>query len=166
LREQGAQLIVLGSGDSSLEDALRKARRAHPEDIGLHIGYDEPLAHQIEAGADAFLMPSRFEPCGLNQIYSLRYGTVPIVRRTGGLADTVVDTTAESLADKTATGFCFDAPTPSALWEAVERALDHYRTPERWQQLMQTGMRQDFSWRRSAERYIALYKHVLRHRYA
>jgi starch synthase len=161
LLQQGAQLVVLGSGDKLLEAALRKARAQHPDAIGLHIGYDEALAHHIEAGADAFLMPSRFEPCGLNQIYSLRYGTVPVVRRTGGLADTVVDTTARSLADNTATGFCFDAPTAPALWGAAERAIHYYREPERWQQLIETGMRQDFSWQRSAEHYIELYERVL-----
>jgi starch synthase len=164
LMQQGAQLVVLGSGDKLLEDALRKAGKQNPENIGLHIGYDEPLAHHIEAGADIFLMPSRFEPCGLNQIYSLRYGTVPIVRRTGGLADTVIDTTAETLADKTATGFCFDASSATALWGAVERALHRYREPEAWRQLVETGMRQDFSWRRSAERYIELYERVLTRR--
>ena len=164
LIQQGGQLVVLGSGDKLLEAALRKAGKQNPENIGLHIGYDEPLAHHIEAGADIFLMPSRFEPCGLNQIYSLRYGTVPIVRRTGGLADTVIDTTAETLADKTATGYCFDTPSAAALWGAVERALHHYREPEVWRQLVETGMRQDFSWRRSAERYIELYERVLTRR--
>jgi starch synthase len=161
LLQQGAQLVVLGSGDKLLEAALRKARARNPEAIGLHLGYDEPLAHRIEAGADVFLMPSRFEPCGLNQIFSLRYGTIPVVRRTGGLADTVVDTTAETLAGKTATGFCFDTPAAPALWGAVERALHHYRVPELWRQLIETGMRQDFSWRRSAEQYIELYERVL-----
>jgi len=164
LIQQGGQLVVLGSGDKLLEAALRKAGKQNPENIGLHIGYDEPLAHHIEAGADIFLMPSRFEPCGLNQIYSLRYGTVPIVRRTGGLADTVIDTTAETLADKTATGYCFDTPSATALWGAVERALHHYHEPEVWRQLVETGMRQDFSWRRSAERYIELYERVLTRR--
>jgi starch synthase len=166
LLKQGAQLVVLGSGDKLLEAALRKADKENPESIGLHVGYDELLAHRIEAGADAFLMPSRFEPCGLNQIYSLRYGTIPVVRRTGGLADTVVDTTAQTLADRTATGFCFDAPTAPSLWGAMERAIHHYRTPELWQQLVDTGMRQDFSWRRSAERYIELYERVLEQRAA
>ena len=164
LLQQNAQLVVLGSGDKLLEAALRKARTQHPDAIGLHIGYDESLSHLIEAGADAFLMPSRFEPCGLNQIYSLRYGTVPIVRRTGGLADTVVDATTATLADKTATGFCFEAATGTALWEAVERAIYHYRSPDLWQQLIDTGMRQDFSWQRSAEHYIELYERVLARR--
>jgi starch synthase len=164
LLQQGAQLVVLGSGDKFLEAALRKAQRERPNAIGLHIGYDESLAHQIEAGADAFLMPSRFEPCGLNQIYSLRYGTVPVVRRTGGLADTVVDTTTATLANKTATGFCFDAPTGPALWEAVERAIHHFRAPDLWGQLIDAGMRQDFSWHRSAKHYIELYERVLAQR--
>jgi len=164
LLQRNAQLVVLGSGDKHLEAALRKARAEHPDAVGLHIGYDESLSHHIEAGADIFLMPSRFEPCGLNQIYSLRYGTVPVVRRTGGLADTVVDTTAATLADKTATGFCFDAPTGQALWETVERAIHYYHEPWNWQQLIETGMRQDFSWRRSAEQYLELYERVLARR--
>jgi len=166
LLQRNAQLVVLGSGDKPLEAALRKARAEHPDAVGLHIGYDESLSHQIEAGADIFLMPSRFEPCGLNQIYSLRYGTVPVVRRTGGLADTVVDTTAATLADKTATGFCFDAATGQSLWETVERAIHYYHEPWNWQQLIETGMRQDFSWRRSAEQYIELYERVLAQRRA
>jgi len=119
------------------------------------------MVREIEAGADIFLMPSRFEPCGLNQIYSLRYGTVPVVRRTGGLADTIVDTTPETLEDKTATGFCFDRAEASALWSSVERALDHYRKPECWAQIVDTGMRQDFSWKRSAQQYVELYTRVL-----
>jgi starch synthase len=158
LMQRGTQLVVLGSGDRALEAGLRRARKQHPEQIGLHIGYDEALAHRIEAGADIFLMPSRFEPCGLNQIYSQRYGTVPIVRSTGGLADTVVDTTVESLAAKTATGFSFRKPAPAALWSAVRRALECYTQPGQWQQLMVTGMQQDFSWKQSARQYIELYK--------
>jgi starch synthase len=164
LLQRNAQLVVLGSGDRHLEAALRKAHAQHPDVVGLHIGYDESLSHQIEAGADIFLMPSRFEPCGLNQIYSLRYGTVPVVRRTGGLADTVIDTTAATLADRTATGFCFDAATGPALWDAVERAIHYYHEPANWQQLIETGMRQDFSWRRSAEQYLDLYERVLARR--
>ena len=166
LLQHNAQLVVLGNGDKRLEAALRKANSQHPDSVGLHVGYDEPLSHQIEAGADMFLMPSRFEPCGLNQVYSLRYGTVPIVRRTGGLADTVVDTTPATLADKTATGFCFDATTGRALWEAMERALHYYHEPSHWQQLIETGMRQDFSWRRSAAHYVEVYERVLAQRSA
>ena len=161
LVQQKAQLIVLGSGDEQLETALRKAAEKYPRNIGVFIGYDEVLAHQIEAGADIFLMPSRFEPCGLNQIYSQRYGTVPIVRHTGGLVDTVTNTTAETLADKTATGFSFQAATPAALWEAVELALHYYRQPDSWTQIVCAGMKQDFSWKRSAQQYIELYQTVL-----
>ena len=160
LMQRGAQLVVLGSGDSALEAGLRMARKQHPQQVGLHIGYNEALAHRIEAGADMFLMPSRFEPCGLNQIYSQRYGTVPIVRSTGGLADTVVDTTVESLAGRKATGFSFHKPVPEALWSAVRRALDCFAQPEQWQQLMMTGMQQDFGWKQSARQYIELYERI------
>jgi starch synthase len=161
LVKQGAQLAVLGSGDKTLESALRKAAREYPEHVGVHLGYDESLAHLLEAGGDMLLMPSRFEPCGLNQIYSLRYGTVPIVRLTGGLADTVVDTTPENLTDKTATGFCFHKASAAALWNAVQRAIKHYREPASWSRIIDNGMRQDFSWKRSAARYIALYRQIL-----
>ena len=160
--DRGGQVIMLGSGERELEQAMRQAHQSHPDQTGLFIGYDEKRAHQIEAGCDAFLMPSRFEPCGLNQIYSLRYGTVPIVRRTGGLADTVVDLTPETLANGTATGFHFDKPTGTALWEAVERALDLYQhSRPHWDQLAITGMQQDLSWTSSAEHYQALYLKAL-----
>mgnify|MGYP001813347356 FL=1 len=161
---RGAQLVVLGSGDSKLETAIKKAVQVHPRNIGAHIGYDEALAHHIEAGADIFLMPSRFEPCGLNQIYSQRYGTVPVVRNTGGLADTVTDTTPETLEAKTATGFSFQQPTATALGKAVGRALGCYRKPETWQQIVCNGMKLDFSWKRSAELYLELYTAILAHR--
>ena len=161
LVEKGAQLVILGSGDSQLEADILEAKKKYPQQLGIVIGYDEKLAHHIEAGADCFLMPSRFEPCGLNQIYSQRYGTVPIVRHTGGLADTVTDTTAETLEDKTATGFSFAEATATALWDAVERALVHYRDTQCWQQIMINGMQQDFSWKRSAEQYLALYEQLL-----
>ncbi len=158
LMRRPLQLVLLGSGQKKLEDALRAAQAAYPHRLGLHIGYDEPLAHLIEAGADAFLMPSRFEPCGLNQIYSLRYGTLPIVRRTGGLADTVVDADADALALGTATGFVFDAATPAALLAAIDRALALFRRPSAWIGVMQTAMAQDYSWARSAQRYLDLYR--------
>ena len=161
LVNQEAQLIVLGSGEKILEAGLRKAATLQPKHVATHIGYDEALSHHIEAGADIFLMPSRFEPCGLNQIYSQRYGTVPIVRHTGGLADTVVDTTAETLEAKTATGFSFDKATAVALSGAVTRALGYYRQPEIWKQLVHTGMKQDFSWTHSAQLYLELYRKIL-----
>jgi starch synthase len=161
LVKEGAQLIVLGSGDRQLEKALQKAAAKYPQHIGTHLGYDETLAHHIEAGADIFLMPSRFEPCGLNQIYSQRYGTVPVVRHTGGLVDTVTDTTPATLDNKTATGFSFHETTATALRDAVVRALSCYREPDTWLQIMRTGMKQDFSWKRSAQLYIDLYETVL-----
>jgi starch synthase len=164
LVKQQAQLIVLGSGDGKLETAIRKATKAYPKHVAAHIGYDEALSHHIEAGADIFLMPSRFEPCGLNQIYSQRYGTIPVVRKTGGLADTVTDTTPETLASKTATGVSFNNATATALKTAVVRVLGYYRQPEIWQQMVCTGMRQDFSWKHSARLYIELYETVLNKR--
>ncbi|MBI1194687.1 MAG: glycogen synthase GlgA [Gammaproteobacteria bacterium] len=152
------QLVVLGNGDKTLEAELLSARERHPDRIGVHIGYQEALSHQIEGGADMFLMPSRYEPCGLNQIYSLRYGTPPIVHHTGGLADTVVDSTAETLADGTATGFVFHEPTTEALAAAIGRAIDLYRDSDAWRQIVLRGMAQDFGWKNSALAYNELYE--------
>ena len=151
------QLVVLGTGEASYAHALRAAAAHYPGRLTVIIGYDEHLAHRIEAGADMFLMPSRFEPCGLNQLYSLRYGTVPIVHRVGGLADTVVDSNPANLGTDTATGVVFDEPTPAALVAAVERALALYRQPAVWRAIQRAGMRQDFSWRHSAAEYLKLY---------
>jgi starch synthase len=152
-----AQLAVLGSGARELEGALRAAARAHPQAIAVEIGFDEPLAHLIEAGADAFLMPSRFEPCGLNQMYSQRYGTPPIAHATGGLCDTIVDCVEANLRSGTATGFFFRAPTASALFAAIERAIAAQRDPSTWRALQRSGMAKDFSWEGSARAYAALY---------
>lgn len=157
LLKRDLQLVVLGSGDRLLETTLRQAARKHPKQVAVHIGYDEGLAHLVEAGSDMFLMPSRYEPCGLNQIYSLRYGTPPIVRRTGGLADTVVDATEAAVKDHTATGFLFGNATPEALLGAIDRALDLFTHPRRWRRLMTTGMAQDFSWSASAGHYLDVY---------
>jgi starch synthase len=164
LLERDVQLVLLGSGQPELEAALRAAQARHPTRIGIRIGYDENLAHLIEAGADLFLMPSRFEPCGLNQLYSLRYGTVPIVRRTGGLADSVVDASGEHLAARTATGIQFRNPEPAALLRAIDRGVELYAQAEVWRQLVVTAMRQDFSWTRSAQEYLKLYEAVLKER--
>lgn len=155
-----AQLVVVGSGEAALEQAARRLAERHPGRVGLHIGYDEALAHRLEAGADIFVMPSRFEPCGLNQMYSLRYGTVPVVRRTGGLADTVVDADPVHLESGEATGVSFDAATPEALADALARALALFHQAAGWRRLMRTAMAQDFSWARSAEAYVALYRDV------
>jgi starch synthase len=154
------QLVILGTGEASYERALRAAAARYPERLAVIIGYDEHLAHRIEAGADMFLMPSRFEPCGLSQLYSLRYGAVPIVHRVGGLADTVVDSKPANLAADTATGVVFDELTPAALTAAVERALALYRQPQIWRTIQRTGMRQDFGWRHSAAEYLKLYGDV------
>jgi starch synthase len=155
---RGAQLVVLGEGDPRYHRLLEALRRQFPRQVGLTFGFSEGLAHLIEAGSDAFLMPSLYEPSGLNQLYSMRYGTPPIVRATGGLADTVTDTDASTLAAGTATGFRFAAHTPAALAEAVRRALDLYHhRPDAWLQVVRNGMRQDWSWNRSAAEYEALY---------
>ncbi len=119
-----------------------------------------PLAHQIEAGADMFLMPSRFEPCGLNQLYSLKYGTVPVVRGTGGLADSVTDLTEENLPGRTPTGFVFHDYSALALSEALSRACNAYAQPEIWRRLIDNGMRQDWSWTQSARQYADLYARI------
>lgn len=151
---RGASLVVLGRGDPELEDALGQRQSEYAERMGLRIAFDDALAHQIEAGADLFLMPSRFEPCGLNQMYSQRYGTIPVVHATGGLVDTVIDAD-ERPAD--GTGFQFRPCTQTAFLSALDRALRWYADAERWQALVERAMRQDFSWERSAERYHHLY---------
>jgi starch synthase len=164
MAQPDAQLAILGSGSAVLEELIRAASAQYPGRVGVRLGYDEPLSHLVEAGSDLFLMPSRFEPCGLNQLYSLRYGTVPIVHRTGGLADTVVDATAENLAAGTATGFTFNHPTSDALWSAIARALELWHQPGiGWEQLAINGMRQDFSWATSARRYEELYQVAVGH---
>jgi starch synthase len=163
LIEAGVQIIVLGSGDTLLETQLRQLAAEYPAQVSVVIGYDEGLAHCIEAGADIFLMPSRFEPCGLNQMYSQRYGTPPIVHRTGGLADTVTDTTSAALADGSATGFMFDEATPAAFLAAVQRALASYRNPRQWNQIKKHAMERDFSWEASATHYQKLYESLITH---
>ncbi len=156
------QWIVLGSGDPRFEHELRYLASQYPSRFALHIGFSDALAHRIEAGADVFLMPSHYEPCGLNQLYSLRYGTVPIVTPTGGLADTVVDCTEETLANGTATGFYVSTIHPTALDDAIGRALNlRYHHPAKWSQMVQTGMSQDWSWRRSAREYESLYARTI-----
>jgi len=164
LMELPLQLVVLGSGDAQYEQALRTQAARYPDRLAVLAGYDEAVAHRIQAGADLFLMPSRFEPCGLSQLYNLRYGTVPIVRRVGGLADTVVAASVANIAAGTATGIVFDEATAEALAGAVRRALALYRDRRSWKQIQLTGMRQDFSWRHSAGDYLRLYDEVLRTR--
>lgn len=156
-----AQLAVLGAGDAALQDAFQALARANAGRIAVQIGYDEGLAHQIEAGADIFLMPSRFEPCGLNQMYSQRYGTPPVVHDTGGLHDSVVDCQSVTLADKTATGFLFEPMSRDGFTVAVQRAVEAYYDKKIWRQLQKNGMARDFSWDASAQRYIALYESLV-----
>ena len=158
LLERPLQFVVLGSGESRFEQALRDVAAAAPERVAVLVGFDEVLAHQIEGSADAFLMPSRFEPCGLNQMYSQRYGTPPIVRATGGLADSVVD---YGSADGDATGFAFAAATPAALIDAVDRALAVFADRAAWRAVCRNGMVRDFSWGASARAYRELYASML-----
>jgi starch synthase len=156
--DQGAQLVVLGTGDPAIENEFRRVAAARPNRVAVRLGFDARQASQIYAGSDLFLMPSRFEPCGLGQMIAMRYGTLPIVRRTGGLADTVVDY--DPLAHA-GTGFVFDAYDPLACFAAIVRALEAYRNPAAWKMLQARAMAQDFSWAASARQYVALYARAL-----
>jgi starch synthase len=151
------QLAVLGTGDHAYAERLVALSQQYPGRLAAHIGYDERLAHLVEGGADFFLMPSRFEPCGMNQMYSQRYGTPPIVRATGGLADSVTDCSAETLAAGTATGFTFAEASGTALLEAAGRAVRSYHDPGTWRALQRNGMARDFGWDASAREYALLY---------
>jgi starch synthase len=160
LVESGGQLALLGSGDHDLEQGFDDATRAYHGRVGIELGYDEALSRLIIAGSDVIVVPSRFEPCGLTQLFALRYGALPLVRRTGGLDDTVVDATPARLRGKTATGFVFDPPTADALAAAVARAAALYKSRARWRQMMCQAMTRDFSWARSAQEYAALYREL------
>ncbi|MBI2123616.1 MAG: glycogen synthase [Armatimonadetes bacterium] len=151
LMQLPVQIVILGTGDPAYHRQFEVLAKRFPEKLAVNLTFNNALAHQIEAGADAFLMPSRFEPCGLNQMYSMRYGTVPIVKRVGGLADTVTD----------ANGFIFEDHTAEALVAAITQTLVAFANPARWRQLMQTGMRADFSWTRSASDYLRVYQQAI-----
>ena len=155
----GLQLVILGTGERQYEKALTAAAKRHSGQLAFVSGFNNGLAHRIEAGADMFLMPSRYEPCGLNQLYSLRYGTIPVVFDTGGLHDTVTEWEPES---STGTGFLFDNFTAEAMLEAVERAVRLYRQKSKWGQLMQNGMQEDHSWKSSAVIYRDLYHKIIK----
>jgi starch synthase len=155
------QLVIVGSGDQRYEQWLRDAGRRHPARLAVRLAFDEALSHQVEAGADALLMPSRYEPCGLNQMYSLRYGTVPIVRATGGLDDTIDDVDA---VPEPGTGFKFAEYSAAALMDGVRRALRRYANRGGWERIMREGMRRDFSWQRAADAYLDLYRDTLARR--
>ena len=157
----GARLAVLGSGDAMLEGGLHAAAARHPGRIGVRIGYDEALSHRMLGGGDAILVPSRFEPCGLTQLYGLAYGCVPVVSRTGGLADTVIDANFAALAAGAATGVQFDGVTYAALADALTRTVALYGKQEDWRGVQQAGMKSDFSWTRSGKAYADLYARLL-----
>jgi len=154
----GAQLALLGSGDRDLEQAFAAAAERYRGRVAVTLGYDESLAHLIYAGSDVVLVPSRFEPCGLTQLYALRYGALPLVRRVGGLADTVVDATATNLAEGEATGFAFDDDSPPALMLAIARATALFREREIWRRMVRRAMTRDFSWTAAARQYTAVYR--------
>jgi starch synthase len=157
LLKDGAQVVALGAGTPAMETAWREATHVWPEQAASFIGFDESLAHLIEAGSDVFLMPSRFEPCGLNQMYSQRYGTPPIVHATGGLADSVLDAGSEPGQPSVSTGFKMNEPTVDELVRAVRRARELYADADTWGALCRNGMAQDFSWEASASAYAELY---------
>jgi len=158
---RGGQLVVLGTGDAPLEAAFKARAVAHPQAVSVRIGYDEAFAHCIFAATDVTLVPSRFEPCGLTQMYGLKYGSLPLVHRVGGLADTVVDCALEHLADGTANGFVFDDFTPAALSRAIRRAFALYERNSEWFNVRQRAMQQPLGWDNAAAQYVALYQHLL-----
>ena len=151
LLAEDLSLVVLGSGDPVYESMFQALARTYPDQVGVRIGYDNALSHRIEAGADMFLMPSRYEPCGLNQIYSLKYGTVPVVRATGGLDDTIEEDT----------GFKFREYSGDALLASVRSALKAFQNKDDWTRRMRRGMEKDFSWSASAGEYVELYRRLL-----
>jgi len=157
----GAKLAILGAGDAPLEGALLAAAAANPGRVAISIGYNEPMSHLMQAGCDGIIIPSRFEPCGLTQLYGLRYGCVPIVARTGGLNDTVIDANHAALQAKVATGVQFAPVTSEGLLQAVRRAIRLFQDRKLWTQMQKQGMKSDVSWEKSAERYAALYSSLV-----
>ena len=160
LVDLGARLAVLGSGDAALEDGFRAAWARHPGKVSIITGYNEQLSHLMQGGCDAILIPSRFEPCGLTQLYGLRYGCVPVVSRIGGLADTVIDANPAALAAEVATGVVFDAGSAHALYEAIRRTVRLYHDDKAWKKIQRRGMKSDVSWDTSAARYAELYANI------
>lgn len=160
--EQGGQFILLGNGDEYLQHAFTELANEpqYKHQIALYLGYNETLSHQIIAGSDVIMVPSRFEPCGLTQLYALKYGSIPLVRRTGGLSDTVVDCTTENIKNKVATGFIFNDCDVSGLSYAIDQAFAFWRNAKEWRLLQQRAMKQEFNWQKSANVYIALYQQL------
>jgi len=161
LMELDVQVAILGTGDTGYEQQVRELAERYPGRLAVRNVFDEGLAHRIEAGADMFLMPSRYEPCGLSQLYSLRYGTVPIVRKTGGLADTVVNYTPSTFKGSRATGFSFTDTTATSLLTCLLLALSIYRKKADWYRIVKAGMEQDLSWTRSAETYVRVFRELV-----
>lgn len=161
LLQQNCQLAILGSGDPHLEQGFVQLARQYPGKVSATVAYDETLSHRIMAGADLFIMPSRFEPCGLNQMYGLAYGTPPVVRRTGGLADSVTDTNTASLKNGTATGFVFEQPDAAQLLYCIGRALDCYVNEQTWHSIQRNGMAKNLGWDASARTYLEIYRDLL-----
>ncbi|HVB58431.1 MAG TPA: glycosyltransferase, partial [Candidatus Acidoferrales bacterium] len=161
LLKESVAIVAIGTGQPEYESFFKMLAERYPDRVGVKIGYDNALAHKIEAGADMFLMPSRYEPCGLNQIYSLRYGTVPVVRATGGLDDTIQNFDPKT---KQGTGFKFSEYNGQALLECIRSAVATYRDPSAWREVQANGMAKDFSWRTSAAAYVTLYEAAKRAR--
>jgi starch synthase len=157
---RGGQLMVLGAGDAAFEARLQAAATAHPQSVAVHVGYDEQLAHRLIAASDVIMVPSRFEPCGLTQLYGLKYGTLPLVRRVGGLADTVVDASLENLDDGSTTGFVFEQFDSASIDAAVRRAFALYKRGNEWEDVQAYAMQQQFGWDAAAAAYLALYQHI------
>jgi starch synthase len=162
LLKQGCQFAILGSGEACYEKPLQRLAEQWPGQMSLTLGYNEGLSHRLTAGCDLFLMPSRFEPCGLNQMYSLRYGTVPVVHAVGGLSDTVNDP--HDVGINTANGFRFTAANAASLLATVERALACFSDPKHWRRLQKNGMTADYSWKQRARDYGDLYQAILQER--
>jgi starch synthase len=158
--QRGGQLVVLGTGDPALENGLKIAAQANPQSVAVVLGFDESLSHAIIAGSDVVMVPSRFEPCGLTQLYALGYGTLPLVHSVGGLADTVVDSSLENLADDTATGFVFHSFNRGSLVAAIRRAFALKQRRLEWKAVIRRAMTQDFGWHASALRYIDVYREL------
>ncbi|OHB35119.1 MAG: starch synthase [Planctomycetes bacterium GWA2_40_7] len=161
LMKRDLQLVILGIGEEKYHQMLREAASRYKEKLSANIMFDNQLAHQIEAGADIFLMPSKYEPCGLSQMYSLKYGTIPVVRETGGLADTIIDANDENLRNRTATGFTMKGYSAAELLFTIDRALELYKSRTKWNTLRKNAMKQDWSWNKSAREYVELFKSVL-----
>ncbi len=156
--DRGGQLALLGSGDADLETEFREQAARYPTAVSVRLDYDEALAHRIIAGSDVVLVPSRFEPCGLTQLYALAYGSLPLVRRVGGLADSVRDADTSALANRSATGFVFDEFSVDALREALNRVFQLWTKPQKWADVRRTAMQKDFGWALAARRYLEIYR--------